>query len=1207
MNDGEGGDMKPFDTLSCPLEGASLIEASAGTGKTHAITGLYLRLIVEKGLRPGQVLVVTFTEAATEELRGRIRTRLRDLLDSSAPRQAASFKDPLMASLAARCAGDPAARLWVQTSLRGFDEAAIYTIHGFCQRMLMDYAFESAALFDTRLVTDEAEMLHTLAMDFLREKMYDESLPLFTEYAAVDKGYAASSALVELYSRTTLMSDVYVRPEAARVEAHQVESALSGLREDYEKAARTWAKDSDEAISLVSGAIEAKDLNGNRYRNFTARAKEMGRYFDNAHPLSDAAKPELFSNAGMQERLNKGKTAPRHPFFTVCDDLCSARAAARGLLAHFREKLHMDFVGYAAEMLRARKSKLNTRSFDDLLAGMHDALRAGGESFLARSVRDRYAAALIDEFQDTDPVQYSIFSTIFSWPGSALFMIGDPKQAIYAFRGADIFAYMKASRGARRRYTLDRNWRSDPELVRAVQGLFGGHPNPFVFGEITLPAIAAAGVPDRIELTERGKKPPPLTVWLMESGDGKEKILKGAATGLAAESTAFEIARLLSRESETMIGDRSLRPADIAVLVRMHHQGEAVHRALSAVGVPSVRYGAGSVFKSDEAIELYTILRAAAEPANEPVIRAAMITDAIGLGADALARLIEDDRAWDRAVTRFHEYRAAWERRGFMHMFRDLAARESVQRNLIALPDGERRVTNIMHLAELAHCAETEKGLGIDGLLKWYTGMIRGDYTGDDSLLRLETDDDAVRIITVHRSKGLEFPVVFCTFAWSTPQAHNGPVSFHDPDMDDRLRISVSADDERAALLAGREDLAEEMRLLYVGITRAKYRCYLAWGPIKDSERSSLAYLLHGAPAAGDPDMKGSLKKIMDTIDPAEIRSALDDIAGRVPGVCITPLPDTDMQGGYARPEDDELCGSREFRGTIPRTWRISSFSMIAAGRGAESGGRDHDAIDFASVPETRAGAFDSIAHFPRGTRAGSMLHYVFERIDFTGGGAGWAPVVRAALDTYGIDAAWESAVIAMLGRVLGAPLDGAGKEASLAAVSPGDRMSELEFFFPLEKIGSPGLSSVLAGCGISSGGGFARDAFPALEFESHRGFLRGFMDLVFKRGERYYLVDWKSNHLGESAADYTPARMLREMQRHRYDLQYMLYTVALNRYLAGRVKDYDYDRNFGGALYLFIRGIDAVEAPGCGVHAARPEREHVMKLDRYLCEGMES
>jgi exodeoxyribonuclease V beta subunit len=821
----------------------------------------------------------------------------------------------------------------------------------------------------------------------------------------------------------------------------------------------------------------------------------------------------------------------------------------------------------------------------------------------------------VDEFQDTDPVQYAIFQNVFGKGGAILFLIGDPKQAIYSFRGADLFAYMKAAGHVDSRYTLTRNWRSEPGLITAVNTVFSNGANPFLYQEIPF----ENGVPKEGKaqdpLVTNDKTEPPFHLWFVDSnevGDGGV-INKGVAYELIPRAVAGEISRLilLGRRKKALFGSRPLREGDIAVLTRTNREAQLMQDALSGLKIPSVLYSTGNLFDTHEAMEMGRVLEGIANLHDERVIRAALATDMMGVSGETVEELQRDEAGWEVWLTRFREYYDMWGKYGFIRMFRYFLLREKVRSRLLSLPNGERRLTNVLHLSEVLHQAAVEEKLGMVGLLKWLARQRDpGSPRLEEHQLRLESDANAVKIVTIHKSKGLEYPIVFCPFSWAKSKIDPKEVfTFHDAQDDWRLNLVLDPEGSPNRASAEKEELAENMRLLYVSLTRAKNRSYLVWGRFRDAETSSISYILHppGDSAENVVEETGNHFK---ELEDGAIRRDLETLARKSKGnILLSDMPRTPgKEVTPAEKEKEDLAG-RDFAGTILRDWKIASFSGLTSGlrekedflSHASMDLPDHDQAFHPEGPPLEEEPF-SIFAFPRGAKAGSLLHEVFEGLDFTEKDQS---VIRHLVDgklrEYGFGKEWGETVEKMIARVLTAPLQSGSDGLTLSRVGNKDRLTELEFYFPLQPITPKKLKKVFA----DHGGASLSSQFPGrieeLDFSPARGFMKGFIDLVFQFKGRFYIVDWKSNFLGNRAEDYSRERMAREMEESFYLLQSNLYVLALHQYLKKRLPDYRYRDHFGGVFYIFLRGVDPKAGDEFGLYRDLPGEDLVEALSRTL------
>ncbi|CAB1368839.1 exodeoxyribonuclease V subunit beta [Denitratisoma oestradiolicum] len=1179
--------IRPLHPAIVPLAGFQAIEASAGTGKTWSIAALYLRLVLEQALPVERILVVTYTKAATAELRRRIRERLVEARSAFQARKAdfplpqgegqgegGVVGDPVLSALLTAIEPDRAVAL-LTLAIESFDLAAVHTIHGFCQRALAERAFESGQPFDAELMADEAVLLREAARDFWRREL-DGADPAWSGWL-----------LGRLPGPEALLTAL--RPHLGKPYLDHLPpppwdaDAAATLVRHFAAVGEAWRARGGEIVARLS---QWPKLSQTSYKpaQIAQNAAKLDAWFAGAVDDPPLKSLELFTPEKLAKGTTKGGTPPEDPLFLELEALRDAVLAVEQ--AHERRlgELLLRALQGCETLLAERKASLNRLSFDDLLNALQSALVGPGGEALAVSLRTRYGAALIDEFQDTDPVQYAIFERVFRQGGHSLFFVGDPKQAIYGFRGADLQTYLEAREQAGEPWALATNRRSVPSLVQAVNALFARQSEPFLdprLGFVEVAAVPAEQPPLLIDGAEAG----PFDIWFLPR-EGDKPLSKGAANERIAAAVAADIARLLNlaTRGQATVAGRPLCGGDIAVLVKGHRQGKRVRDALVALNVASVRYGQESVFHSREAMEVERLLLAVAEPGRLGLVKAALATDLLGRDGAALHELEQDGEAWERELRRFHDWNALCRERGFVVMWRSLLVQEGVAPRLLAWPDGERRMTNLQHLSELLQQLAHDEGLSADGLAARIAEERQGEGDGLDAearLLRLENDEQLVRIVTIHSSKGLEYPLVYCPFLWDggKPRERIGPLKFHDPAQGGRAALDFGSAERQAHAAEAEDERRQELlRLAYVALTRAKQRCVIAWGAVKDAEMSALAWLLHGA------DPEDFAKR-----DDAALKRDLEALRVECPAIAVNNLPTA--TGEPYRPATVETgLAARPFTGSIAPRWLSHSFTGWMGSAEAEmvsSERPDHDAAVVAVADETAEDAA-GIADFPRGAQVGSALHFLFEHGDFARFDAAAVP---AALRQFGIDERWAPQAARLVMATLEADL-GAGLR--LNQLPPGRQMRELEFLFP---IAAPDPQDLAAAIGPGQGADGHLDRRVArLQPARAAGFLKGFIDLACEHEDRLWLLDYKSNWLGSRRTDYGPEGLATAMAESGYDLQSLIYTVALHRLQKLRRPDYDYARHMGGVLYLFLRGL-----PDAGVFRWQPDQALVERVDACL------
>lgn len=1198
--------------LTRPLDGVQLIEASAGTGKTYTLATLFTRLIVEQRLRMGEVLAVTYTEAATQELRKRIRERLSlaaEVIGTPAREEdrhdIALTRFILQRHLARgeETAAQLARRL--RTAAEETDLASIFTIHGFCARVLREHVLEAGQGFDAGELLGNARALYAeLAADLWRVYAADPATVdalagLWKDPDALAEDLPALCGPLPLYPQARAEQDperhIAVQATRAGRAAHLIDAIGLHLT---------------DARASIAAAFDGKVFDGRRARrpSFDKALDELQAgvaladwpRIDKTHLqklLPDALRG--FAKEGQEARV------PASPLFDALRDWCEADDAWQQQLFHQRVALLHHLRSESRRRLEALKRTRRVQTYDDLIERVAGALDETQDDTRRRALvarlRAQYRVALVDEFQDTDVRQWQIFARVFGDSDDvralgevpALFLIGDPKQAIYGFRGGDVATYLLARRVADEAPRLRHNFRSRPAVLRALQALYdGAGQDAFAHPDIRFEPVQAGDTRADDDYTRGPLRAPALTLRLLRSEDGRPLDAEASRAAATAACVA-DIHRVLSdaRDGHARIHGQPVRPGDIAVLVRNHRDATRMQQALARAGVPAVAAGRQSLFESSEAAELRTLLLALLQPSDSGRLRAALSTVLLGEDADAIAALDEDGDVQRQHQARLLHWRERWQRGGPFALVSELCAGQADR--LLGLLDGERRLTNYLQLAE--HLQEAAaRTLGLHGLLDWLQARIASADPNDEAqLLRLESDARRVQIVTLHKSKGLEYPLVYLPFAGlGTPRPDHGRYrEVHDGDRR-VLHWKIDKDDpawKDAGEARKRDAQAEDARLLYVGLTRAEHALWIAAGDVADMAKSRLAPLLSDLAAlAGHADLH------------------------IVEGPPEPPPPRLPAE------HDTAIAPARIATRRIAPDWWVYSFTQLAHAEGgadplaaatqADPGGEDEaptSDADTAPVDTTAPVAAD-----PRfaGSRFGVVMHAALENADF----AAWrdwqpgapapaqqADVIVAALREGGYADADLDDGLAVLVPLVGQTLCTALPEGvRLADLPPDARRAEIEFHFAMQPTGVPALLALLHHHGLLR----ARTAFgtrPRLE-----GLMTGLIDLTYCSDGRWYVLDYKSNQLPA----YDAAAMQQAMAHSEYDLQALIYTLALHRWLRFRLGDaYDYVRDFGGIRYLFCRGLDMARQPSPGVHAQRFAPELVHALDALFAGGSES
>ncbi|ACT11964.1 MULTISPECIES: exodeoxyribonuclease V subunit beta [Pectobacterium] len=1169
-----------LDVMTLPLLGERLIEASAGTGKTYTLAALYLRLLLGLGKQAAyprpllveEILVVTFTEAATEELRERIRARIHALRiaclrKSAQGEESEKPKDASLTQLLAEISDHRDAADVLLAAERQMDEAAIYTIHGFCQRMLSTNAFESGVLFEQVLIEDEQPLRRQACADFWRRYCY----PLPVEVARI--------VGLEWKGPENLLADLapYLHGEAPAFRLMPEEDETLQSRHDKIVATidaykQRWLASAADLEALISASgVDKRSYSSKHLPNWLQKVTLWAEQ----QPTLDYQLPKdlvRFSQQALIEKTKKGEP-PVHALFEETDRLLATPLSLRDLVI-------VRALSAIRESVSEEKRQRAELGFDDLLSRLDVALQQPGGERLASAIRERYPVAMIDEFQDTDPQQYRIFRTLYvGQPQCGLLLIGDPKQAIYAFRGADIFTYMHARGEVAAHYTLGTNWRSSHQMVHGVNRLFERLEYPFIFQNIPFLPVKPAESKRGLVFEVAGKPQPALQFWLT----GSEPIGIGDYQQRMARQCAAQIRDWLAasqRNEAWLVTDdsqRLVKASDMSVLVRSRREASLIRDALSRLSIPSVYLSnRDSVFSTPEASDMLWLLQAVLAPEQERTLRSAMATALMGLDAGQVDALGQSETAWDALVDEFAGYRALWRQKGILPMLRALMSRHQLAENLLASAEGERRLTDILHIGELLQDASATLD-SEHALVRWLSQQIvQPNPQAENQQLRLESDRHLVQIVTIHKSKGLEYPLVWLPFISHFRVQDQG--IYHD--RESYQAVLDLQNHEESQTLAEEERLAEDLRLLYVALTRSIYHCSVGVAPIQRSRKKD-----------GSSDMhQSALGYLLQRGKEAEAATLVSELEGMVgDGVALTPLQATEEQRWQPdRPELAELR-ARHIERQLRDGWRVTSYSGLQ--QHGSAGAQDLvPRLDIEAIGERQEGDETQLTPhtFPRGASPGTFLHSLFETLDFTQPvDDGW---LAEQLQLQGFEAHWQPVLKAWMNTLLQTPLNEQG--ITLSALDNADKQAELQFYIPIE---APIQAAQLDRLAKHHDPLSAR--CPALSFQQVKGMLKGFIDLVFRWEGRYYLLDYKSNWLGPDASAYTQTAMMQSMAEHRYDLQYQLYTLALHRYLRHRIADYDYERHFGGVFYLFLRGVEESH-PGNGIFACRPSAEFVFGLD---------
>ena len=1194
----------PLNPITLPLNQISLIEASAGTGKTYTIGSLYLRLLLKAGennfsrpLNVEEILVVTFTEMATEELKKKIRERITDAIDKltafAETQDKSAFKNDEFLTALCHDLDIFEAIHRLKLAEQNMDLAAIYTIHGFCRRMLMQYAFHSGIHFNLELIKDQSDLLVRFANEFWREHFY----PLPFEMADFIANELGSPDYVLSLLESNLGKNLIVDLENQQALSISITEFLHQYLGEYFKdikaLKRFWLENAGKISELIIEELnkdyakgEPKSLSRRSY-NTSRLAKWIDQVNAWANDPRDYVLNETlmsyFTQSALGEKGEEGASPFIAPIFTELEEranaLMSPDLLRRIILYHYRQGLQQKLLDY----------KLNhqEKSFDDLLRLLCEALQGAQGDELAEMIRFQYPFAMIDEFQDTDSQQYAIFSKIYRdnpEKNTGFIMIGDPKQAIYRFRGADIFTYLKASDEAQSRFELTKNYRSEKNLVDGVNALFDFPQSPFIYQNINFTAVDSRD--DHLRFYLNGKAEPAYRFYLTES----DKVNKTEMAKICAISIQHWLKSAAENQAVFQNEDtcKTLQPANIAVLVKNRYEADDVIQELQKLGIASVYLSdQSSVFDSHVAVELLRILKACLNVAERPILNA-IATALFGLNAADIHQIQQNEADWQRWADSFAQYQQTWQRQGILVMLHQILLEQGISERLLSQATGERDLTDFLHLAEILQQAATLHESEA-ALLSWFEKQIQGEGR-QEAQIRLESERQLVKIVSIHKSKGLEYDLVWLPFLAvpsKIPTAGDMNV-YYSKERDETLW-----DIENRNLNALYEEtFAEELRLLYVALTRAKYQMAFALPAQFDKKWNALHYVLS----------QGEIGKEIALSAPKDTETLLQTFKEKMQdNVEICTKPNLEAFPALSiNTKNDELKAA-EFTGNIEQDWRITSFTSIEQGHRrqnyfAESAGKKHavfdDAKDYDSQNAIEMSTAllreneSNILDLPRGKQVGTALHRHFENCHFSDlANTEEIDKLRQSLQ---LDETFTEPLQNWLQQISHTPLSNEIGIA-LADLANKDCIKEMPFYLAIrEHFDVEAFNRALK----------ANHHLPSepLQFEQIQGMVRGSIDLVFRHNGKYYLVDYKSNFLGSTLADYNQEALKKEMLHSHYDWQYLIYTLALHRYLQSVVPHYDYARDFGGVFYLFLRGMNG--EPQSGVFYDRPSVELITELD---------
>ncbi len=1124
-------EFEKFDALEVPLEGSNLIEASAGTGKTYSIAILVLRLVLEQGLTIKEILMVTFTKAAVAELEERVRLFVRQAYRAS---HGEAIKDSTISLLVSNAIAKES-REEVCSKLKEavlfLDETSVLTIHSFCQQTLNEFAFETKQLFGADLLQDTSGILEEEINKFWRKHI--TSIPAGLLSQLVDSGL--SRKLIGTVVGEHLVGKNYLEYVAGENYSLCEEDHLNLLATLKELIENEGELRGCIAQHVIDNSVELKAISeGDRY----AKTGVL--------PLIDT--PTDFLNHIWKNREKKYVEKLYGPLLvrlSECEEVLQER---NEILQQLIRRIYCLAINEISKGVELFKGANNQLSFDDLIVNLHNAFETN-EALLSACLQRKYKAVFIDEFQDTDRLQYEIFDKAFG-KNTILFYIGDPKQSIYAWRKADIFTYFKAKDKAGRLYSMNQNYRSSASLIDAMNLFFKPEEDFDTFHfqheeqAIDYISVESPSPNTKGRLLFSNEDEVPLTVTaLPKKPDICEAVAKQVLALLASDEWMIEASGKTRR----------ITPADIGILVRGNREGHDIRAKFAALGIPAVTIGDAKVLQSEEARYLQYLLEAMAD-ISRASINKALLTPFTGFDDETIVQL--DDEI---ATENFRKYKAIWEKDGVYAALNTFIADYDVKNILMSdKGSGERIITNLYQLIELLHKVQSGKKLSPAELISWLKRGREGmETSGDEYEQRIESDEEAVKIVTIHKSKGLEYKIVFAPFLdleveIKNPKNKDPYLSFRDSHTGKyvagtKSQLSVAQKAEH-----DRQMEQENRRLIYVAITRGVYKCFIYKSISKKG--SSLSYFVEAIKRVGSPLIR--------------FTDAVDDTSGL-------------RYASRKAAKNGPLRLPVEFK-LLQQNWRKMSYTML-------SPNHEYSLKNRGSAYTTEYDNF-VFSQLRNGVKTGNMLHYIFENIRFDDPSK-WSYVVEKSVERFmpGQTESMSSMLLQMLLHVMNAPISGLGDEFKLSDVSPLKCIHEFEFDFSVSDFSAGSLRALSDG----------ELEINIKDYSELEGVINGKIDLFFQHGDKYYVLDWKSNFLGDSLQDYSSDKVATAMNENNYHLQHLLYTLASKKYLESRIPDFDYETQFGGVIYLFVRGLR--EKCDTGIFKYRAPLTKIEELDHIL------
>lgn len=1157
-----------FDALTMPIDGTSLIEASAGTGKTYGIALLFTRLILLENIKIDKIAVLTFTVAATAELKMRLRSRLIDVKNQLSngqfpDNQTLDDKNLIQLFDLAKNKNMTASILLknTQDALNNFDQAGIYTIHAFCRSILNEEAFACGVPFALQMQTtdDDNELKQKLAEDFWRQYIANNKLAAFICF---NEKITPEKKLDEIkkYISQPKLNKEYISFEQCIGEIEKAQEKLFRLPEikitddlmaeiqsnfklNEEKDLLLWQSLQQRIQEIGSNEIEIKfwqifnRLSGTYYKKptfveiFNNLQKIIQGYPFNMEKIAEKAHLLLPENFIFTKNKSIDNLSLFEDFRLIYYFVLSYQ--------NFTQNLGFFLLDYLDNEITQSKKSSNKRGFNDLLLDVYFSLE---NKILTKGLSKKYDVLMVDEFQDTDAIQYAIFKQAFIEQGKSVFLVGDPKQAIYRFRGADIYAYLNAKQDADHLYSMDTNYRTHERLVNVCNALFNTN-NAFLNNEIPFFPVQANRKQEYLSGSLKQEiLPNALTVFHI---DESEKNTADEQRQKIAQICANHIARVLN--SRLPYKERCLSSGDIAVLVRSHSEGDIIRKALKNNGIDSVSIRQDSIFAADEARIVYALMKFWLNPATDGSLwRFVQTSDLMGKNIQQIQEYNNNERQVVKDIEYAHFLREKWEKKGLFAAYQAFDEEYQISCSLICRQEW-RILTNITQLIELL--AEEEKNcFGIYALLHFLQQQIAQPDSGDNSKLRLESDENLVKIITMHASKGLQYPVVYCPFIF---RPHDEKVQAFEITHQNNHSGCLKHKTQLAEQEIQNDLLAEQVRLLYVALTRAEEALIVGCGDMAQ-QNSSINHLLRNS-----LNISPENKEITQWQMWQDKCQQNNDLSIQLVDSTQSPPEALFRQQKTAT----QHYTAAQLSAINLKRRQFSSFSAWQT----QTHNEERLVVDWGERQEKTDLLNENIGihAFPAGTNTGLCWHEMLEEFYFNLPADNQKDLIINKLEKYALSLDYLDDMVAMCNHT------------RLAALNHGVSLSQIPFRLPesqflLNELNfQPEVVLHYLGDDLPEN---IRHALWQVKSHTVQGFFNGFIDMLAQdKHGNVYVIDYKSNKL----PSYDEQAMNTAIAEHHYAVQALIYAIAVRRMLAANCPTKLCVR------YLFLRGLNKDNSNG--------------------------